>query len=127
MSLTPEQYLALTQIAYTNFTDWPAAQNMTISQLLDAYDLSGEGTQTVAALSNMGSYTLINYQANTTSGFAGAAFQAPISFPYVYKRLGTSRSVRVHPVQQLPRSTTWPTTTRSTSSRTSSATTGPSS
>ncbi|HJP81259.1 MAG TPA: hypothetical protein VJ841_02620 [Candidatus Saccharimonadales bacterium] len=68
MPLTPEQYLALTQIGYQNF-DWPTDQNKTIAQLLTDYALPGEGTPVLAALSSMTGYKLINFQANTSSGF----------------------------------------------------------
>ena len=76
MSLTPEQYLALAQITNQNF-NWPADENKTINQLLTDYALPGEGTPVLAALSSIGGYTLVNFQPNTASGFAGAAFQAP--------------------------------------------------
>lgn len=77
MSLTPEQYLALTQIGYQNF-NLTADRNLTISELITKYDLPGEGTPVLAALSSLSGYTLVNFQANTTSGFSGAAFQAPL-------------------------------------------------
>lgn len=41
MSLTPEQYLALTQISNQNF-DVTTDTNLTISDLIDKYDLPGE-------------------------------------------------------------------------------------
>ena len=75
MSLTPEQYLALTQIGYQDFSSTDIGKS--ISTLLTDYVLPGEGTPVLAALSGLSGYTLVNFQANTTSGFAGVAFQAP--------------------------------------------------
>jgi Ca2+-binding RTX toxin-like protein len=76
MSLTTEQYLALAQIAYQDF-NLSTDQGKSISTLIDDYTLPGEGTAVLAALSSMDGYTLVNYQSNTSSGFAGVAFQAP--------------------------------------------------
>jgi hypothetical protein len=51
MSLTPEQYLALTQIGYQDFNSTDIGKS--ISTLLTDYDLPGEGTPVLAALVNL--------------------------------------------------------------------------
>ena len=77
MSLTTQQYLALSSLAYHNF-DWPSDQGKTIDWLLDNRTIVGEGTAVLSGLSLISDWTLVNYESHPNStGFAGLAFQAP--------------------------------------------------
>lgn len=79
MSTIQEQRLALSQLAYFDF-NWPDDKNKKISKLLVDHDLPNENNQSrpvLAALTDLENYRLVNYQSNTGTVFAGAAFQAP--------------------------------------------------
>ncbi len=79
MSLTTVQYLALSQFAYNNFSqsDVDSDPPTTISDLLERYAVEHEGEPVLEALSEISNWKLVGFQANTSQGFAGMAFQAP--------------------------------------------------
>lgn len=78
MSLTAEQYLALSQIAYHHF-DWPDSQGKTIAWLLENNTIEGEGQDVLAALSEISDWKLVKYSSEAGAagaGFAGLAFES---------------------------------------------------
>lgn len=107
MSVTSEQYLALSAVCYTNF-DASIAEKLnksgvTINYLVDNSkipDYEDSSTNTVNPkyqhLADLGSWKLINFQPNTTSGFAAAAFQNPDTKEIVFAFRGTEPNKSIY-------------------------------
>jgi hypothetical protein len=92
MSLTTEQYLALSQFAYNNFNQSDVGlQTTTISWLIDNYVVEHEGEPVLDALSSIGGWRLIGFQPNAANGFAGMAFEDPDTGEQVFAFRGTER------------------------------------
>jgi hypothetical protein len=83
MTLSAEQYMALSAVAYTNLTEDDEGR------LLKDIDFKDENLLQFSALSSLLDWTLISYQPNTASGFAGMAFQNPLTGEIVFAFRGT--------------------------------------
>lgn len=90
MSLTPEQYMALSALCYTDYpsrvptdANHPSIQklindsNNGAKEINNYKDSNGNINPQFLALSSLNSWELISFQPNTLSGFAGAAFKSP--------------------------------------------------
>ena len=84
MSLTPEQYIALSTLVYesTSKNDIKAPIGNIISRIENRNKLE------YAALSSLSSYILLDYT-STLSGFRGAAFQNPKTGEIIFSFKGT--------------------------------------
>lgn len=72
MTLATEEYIALSTAAYTNFNE---DKGVTVNDLLSKIPHSSE-SQALSLHSSLAGWKLLNFQLNTSNGFA-AAFQAP--------------------------------------------------
>ncbi len=115
MSSAELQKLALSQVVYSEYLPEDGNPNnqgepWTIEELIKANLIKGtsydSGTQqyifspALSALSGMLDWTLVNFQPNTTSGFAGAAFQDP-SDELVFAFRGTEPTLFTDPLRAL--------------------------
>lgn len=114
MTTADLQKLALSQVIYS--TNLPQGKNpsnepWTIGDLIKnnfiefaSYDWNTQQyifhKPQLLALAGMLDWTLVNYQPNTTSGFAGAAFQSP-SEELVFAFRGTEPNLLTNPLQAL--------------------------
>ena len=90
MPLTTTQYLALAQFVYNDFSqDDISNPKNRISDLLDRYEVQHENEPVLAALSEISDWKLVGFQANTSQGFAGMAFQNPDTGEIVFSFRGT--------------------------------------
>lgn len=70
MSITTEQYLALSQFAYTNFSQADTSSPKTISYLISNYEVEDEGQPVLDGLNSISDWQLVGFQSNTANGFA---------------------------------------------------------
>ena len=100
MSITTEQYMALSAIAYIDFTASDKGLNIGSKSIYSKIEakLDSDNDKTIDstyanAVNSLRSWTLISYQPNTSSGFAAAAFQNPATGEIVFTFRGTEVSL----------------------------------
>jgi hypothetical protein len=78
-SLTTIQYLALSEFISNDFSQSDVDNRLRIAQIIGDQnrEIKHRGEPVLAGLDGIGDWKLINFQSNTVSGFAGAAFQSP--------------------------------------------------
>lgn len=74
--MTELEYMALSKLVYE---DLSSVEGMTIGDILnsDPPVIQDSNNIVLSNLEGIYSYELISFEPNTTSGFAGAAFQSP--------------------------------------------------
>jgi hypothetical protein len=87
MNLTKEQSYALSQLAYISLP--AAAEGKTLGYLFDVLDPTSALISDRSMYGALTSWTIVNIQDNTQSGFAGIALQAPDDGPVVFAFRGT--------------------------------------
>lgn len=81
MSLTDTQYLALSQLAYEDIPSTAKGEPLSTLLALDPPIFSFLTSSMIADLSSLTGWILLDFQANSSSGFAGLAIQGPSSGP----------------------------------------------
>lgn len=101
-SLTTQQYLSLSQFISNDFSPSDVNNQLTIAQILSDpnREIEHNNEPVLDGLATIGDWKLINFESNTTSGFAAAAFQSPTG-EIVFALRGTEPNLFSNPTEAL--------------------------